>query len=205
MKARAFKKSTAIAAAGIVRYCCYFVILFMVFGMLLSALGRQTFSLRADSEHYERAFYSGAQKGEYGGSFTVQTNDDILVIARDGKVYPGTQVVLFLMFALDAIPKILAFCFLAKVFTNVSEDRIFIKENASYLLYYGLLQLFSAVIVPILKLLICNVANMMLNNLIQLSTGSGFLEKVFSGIAFIVASYIIHYGISLQDEVDHTI
>lgn len=31
------------------------------------------------------------------------------------------------------------------------------------------------------------------------------LNSIVPSIAFIVAAYIIHYGISLQDEVDHTL
>lgn len=31
------------------------------------------------------------------------------------------------------------------------------------------------------------------------------LNRLFPGIAFLVAAYIIHYGIRLQDEVDHTL
>ena len=30
-------------------------------------------------------------------------------------------------------------------------------------------------------------------------------RKHLPGIAFIVAAYIIHYGVHLQDEVDHTL
>ena len=31
------------------------------------------------------------------------------------------------------------------------------------------------------------------------------LDSLFTGIAFIVAAYILQYGIALQDEVDHTL
>ena len=40
---------------------------------------------------------------------------------------------------------------------------------------------------------------------IMISTGSDMLNRLFPGIAFLVAAYIIHYGIRLQDEVDHTL
>ena len=39
----------------------------------------------------------------------------------------------------------------------------------------------------------------------SIATGQGVLNTVISGIAFIVAAYIIHYGVHLQDEVDHTL
>ena len=31
------------------------------------------------------------------------------------------------------------------------------------------------------------------------------LSALIPGIAFLVAAYIIHYGVHLQDEVDHTL
>ena len=43
------------------------------------------------------------------------------------------------------------------------------------------------------------------NTRISLSVNNNLPDYIFQGIAFLVAAYIIHYGINLQDEVDHTI
>ena len=40
---------------------------------------------------------------------------------------------------------------------------------------------------------------------LSIGTGSTMLNDLIPSLAFIVAAYIIHYGISLQDEVDHTL
>ncbi|MCI8302283.1 MAG: hypothetical protein HFF68_05910, partial [Oscillospiraceae bacterium] len=76
---------------------------------------------------------------------------------------------------------------------------------ASFLLYYGLLQFFGAVFVPFIKLLICWLASLASDGRITISTGQNMLSALIPGIAFLVAAYIIHYGVHLQDEVDHTL
>ena len=106
---------------------------------------------------------------------------------------------------LNIVPMILAYWFLSRVFTNVNKEQIFTDQNAAYILYYGLLQIFSALFVPFIKLLVCGLANQSAASRITISTGSDMLNRLFPGIAFLVAAYIIHYGIRLQDEVDHTL
>ena len=137
---------------------------------------------------------------------TVYGTDDIYIDANaaDQIEFP-TKAALYTISVLNIVPMILAYWFLSRVFTNVNKERIFTDQNAVYILYYGLLQIFSALFVPFIKLLVCELANQSAASQITISTGSDMLNRLFPGIAFLVAAYIIHYGIRLQDEVDHTL
>ena len=109
------------------------------------------------------------------------------------------------MYAVNAIPIIFAFWCFSRVFSNVRKGQIFTEQNASYLLYYGLLQCFVAVLVPFIKLLISWLTNLVSDGRLSISTGQTVINTLIPSIAFIVAAYIIHYGVHLQDEVDHTL
>ena len=52
------REPVARAAAQFLRVICYFVIGFFLLGLLLSALGRQTFELHTGEGVYERAIYA---------------------------------------------------------------------------------------------------------------------------------------------------
>ncbi|MCI8527310.1 MAG: DUF2975 domain-containing protein, partial [Oscillospiraceae bacterium] len=95
--------------------------------------------------------------------------------------------------------------FLSRVFSNINKGEIFTEQNSSYLLYYGILQFSVAVFVPFIKLLICWLTNLVSNGQMSISTGQTMFNMLIPSIAFIVAAYIIHYGVHLQDEVDHTL
>lgn len=137
---------------------------------------------------------------------TVHMGDDIHVWTNDsGQVDLTVQIGLSLMYAVNTIPMMAAFWFLGRVFSNIRDGQIFTDQNASYLLYYGLLQLGTAVIVPLSKLLICRLASLVSDNRMSISTGQAMFDTLIPGIAFIVAAYIVHYGVHLQDEVDHTL
>lgn len=68
-----------------------------------------------------------------------------------------------------------------------------------------MIQFFAAFFVPFIKMFICYLTNLVSNSHVSISTGSDMLNNLIPSIAFIVAAYIIHYGINLQDEVDHTL
>lgn len=189
-------------AANLMKYICYIVILFLLFSLVLSFMGRQTFILRMGTETYDSAMYAVQNDDRTG--LKVGSKDVIRVNANK-KIDVMTQVGLSAMFAVDVIPLIISFWFLGKVFRNISQGRIFIRQNANYLLYYGLIRIVLAVIVPYIKLLLSFLANLFSSSQISLSTGQHVLNELVPNIAFIVAAYIIHYGIQLQDEVDHTL
>lgn len=194
------------AAAGFLQAACWFAMAFFALCLILSALGRQTFVLHTGSQVYDAAIFAEEDHTPRSRSLTVSMEDTVYVDANDGgTVDLGTQAALALMFAAQSVPLIAAYWFLGRLFANLRRGRIFTEPNAAFLLYYGLLQCFAAVAVPFLKLLICRIANSFTVSQVSISTGSGMLSTLVPGIAVLVAAYIVHYGIHLQDEVDHTL
>ena len=91
---------------------------------------------------------------------TVYTGDDIHVWTDGGdQIEPVVRIGLSVLYAVNTIPMVLAFWLLSRVFSNVQNGRIFIEQNASFLLYYGLIQFFAAVFVPFIKLAVCGVVS----------------------------------------------
>ncbi len=194
------------SAAGFMNFVCWLLIALLVLCTILSFIGRQTFILHTDDGIYESAICAEEDHASYARFMTVGTGDDIHVWTDSKEQISLTvQLSLALMYAIHTVPLMLAFWFLSRVFSNVREERIFTEQNASYLLYYGLLQIFAAVCVPFLRLLICRLVSFIPGNHMEISTGQDMLNTLFPGIAFLVAAYIIHYGVNLQDEVDHTL
>ena len=194
------------SAAGVVKGACYFVIGFLVLCTVLSFLGRQTFTLHSKTGTYERAICAEEDHGRHSRSMTVYTGDDIHVWTDDSdQIEPAVRIGLSLLYAVNTIPMVLAFWLLSRVFSNVQNGRIFIEQNASFLLYYGLIQFFAAVFVPFIKLAVCGVVSRISDGGLSIGTGGNLFEQLFPSIAFLVAAYIIHYGVHLQDEVDHTL
>jgi len=185
---------------------CYLAILILALCLALSAMGRQSFRLHTSTGTYENAIYAEEHHAPHSRGMVVHMSDDIYVWANDDdQIDFAVRVGISLMFACNVVPLIFAFWFLSRVFSNISQGDIFTEQNALYLLYYGLLQVFTAVFVPFIKLLICHLVNLVSDGRLDLATGKELLSGLIPGIVFIVAAYIIHYGIHLQDEVDHTI
>jgi len=194
------------SAAHFMKYICYIMMLFFVAGLVLSSIGRQTFILHSSTGTYDSAIYSEENHNWTSRGPTVSMNDEVRVIAYNGeKIDLITQIGLSTMYAVNVIPLIICFWFLSRVFNNVSKGRIFTDQNASYLLYYGLLQMAVAALVPFIKLFISYLANQFSSSEISIATGQNLLNNLIPNIAFIVAAYIIHYGVHLQDEADHTL
>ncbi len=194
------------SAARLMQFVCYFVIGFFALCTLLSFMGRQTFLLHTAAGSFERAIYAEENHDPHSRSMTVHAGDDIRVWTNDaGQIDLTVQIGLSLMYAVYTVPVMLAFWFLSRVFSNVHRGRIFTEQNAAYLLYYGLIQFAAAVVVPFVKLLICWLTNLVSDSRISIATGQNTLSMLFPSIAFMVAAYIIHYGVHLQDEADHTL
>ena len=193
-------------AAGLIKFACYFAICFYALCTVLSFMGRQTFFLHTKTGNFERAIYAEENHNAHSRSMTVSMGDDIHVWTNSSDQIDLTiQLGLSLMYAVNTIPIVLAFWFLSRVFSNIYRGEIFIEKNASCLLYYGLLQLFVAVVVPFIKLFLCWLTNFVSDGRMSVSTGQRMFNMLIPSIAFIVAAYIIHYGVHLQDEVDHTL
>ena len=194
------------AVARFLTAICYFLILIFAIGIVLSFIGRQTFVLHTSTGTYPNAIYSERNRDWNVRGLTVSLNDDIRVMAAGSdEVDLITQVGLSAMYAVNAIPLIISFWLLSRVLSNISKGLIFTEKNATYLLYYGLIHIGVAGIVPFIKLFISFLANQFTSSSISIATGQSPFNHLIPSIAFIVAAYIIHYGVHLQDEVDHTL
>lgn len=193
-------------AARFMTVVCYLGMLILILALVLSLLGRQAFWLHTSTGPYGTAILAEQNHDWSSRNLTVHLNDDIYVWTNaDDQIDLAIQIGLSMMFAVSVLPVIFAFWFLSRVFANVSRGQIFTEQNAAYLLYYGLLQLSAALLVPFIKLLLCSLINLFADGQIAIATGKDILSGMLPSIAFLVAAYIIHYGIHLQDEVDHTL
>lgn len=193
-------------AARFMEFACYFSIGFFALCTVLSFMGRQEFFLHTSTECYEHAIFAEEDHDPHSRGMTVHMGDEIRVWTGDGdRLDPAVHMGLSLMYAVHTVPLMLAFWCLSRVFSSIHKGGIFTEQNASCLLSYGLLQFFIAVFVPFLKLLICWLTNLVSDNHVTVSTGQAMFSTLIPSIAFIVAAYIIHYGVHLQDEVDHTL
>ncbi len=194
------------AAARIMKFVCCFVICFYALCIVLSFMGRQTFFLHTKTGTFEQAIYAEEDHDPHSRYMTVSTGDDLHVWTDgNGRLDWKIQLGLSLMYAVHVVPLIFAFWFLSRVFSNIQNGEIFTEQNSAYLLYFGLLQFFVAALVPWIKLLICQLSNLISDGRMSVSTGQAMFGMLFPSIAFMVAAYIIHYGVHLQDEVDHTL
>ena len=193
-------------AAQIMRYACHFVMAFMILCLVLSCIGRQSFALHAKGEFYQRAIYAEEDHDPISRSLVVNVKDDVHVWTNeDNEIDLLTHIGMAVMYAFQMVPLIFAYWLLSRVFSNVHKGQIFTEQNARYLLGYGLLQFFVALLVPFIKLFVCWVTNLVSSSRMTVGTGQDIFNALIPSIAFIVAAYIIHYGIHLQDEVDHTL
>ena len=193
-------------AAKFMQLACYFAIGFFILCTALSFMGRQTFFLHTKTGTFERAIYAEENHDPPSRGMTIDTGDDIHVWTDDNdQIDPAIPIGLSLMFSIHILPAILSAWFLGRLFANVEQGHIFIEQNASFLLYSGLLQFAAAVIVPLIKLLIGGLLNLIPGVRISIATGQAMFTLLFPSIGFTVVAYILHYGVHLQDEVDHTL
>ena len=193
-------------AASFLQAACWLAICFFALVTVLACLGRQQFALVTSTDVYEGAIYAERDQGWLSRSFTVTASDSIRVTAdSDDGVDLATHIGLTLMFAAQALTGMAGYWLLSRVFANIAQGRIFVEQNARGLLGYGLLQIYAVFLLPFVKLLICNLANLVSDSQIAAWSVQIGPDKLFPSIAFLVAAYIIHYGIALQDEVDHTL
>jgi len=194
------------AVARFLTAICYLLIFIFAIGIVLSFIGRQTFVLHTSTGTYPNAIYSETNRDWNVRGLTVSLNDDIRVMAAGSdEVDLITQIGLSAMYAVNSIPLVISFWLLSRVLSNISKGLIFTEKNATYLLYYGLIHIGVAVLVPFIKLFISFFANQFTSSSISIATGQNLFNYLIPSIAFIVAAYIIHYGVHLQDEVDHTL
>lgn len=197
----------ATKTAKLMNVFCHIAIILFVLMLALSCFGRLQYVLSAGGTTYERAIYAEENHDFTTRALTVSSSDSLRVhaAADDGTIELLTYIAIVLMYALNLIPLIFAYWFLAKVFGNVAKGEIFVEKNAHFLLYFGLIQGGVAIIIPFVKLLGVQIANALVADRISLATGSNMINQLVPSVGFLVAAYIINYGVHLQDEVDHTL
>ena len=200
-------QKVATKTATFMKMVCYTMMLLFILMLGLSCFGRLQYILSVGDKTYEHAIYAEENHDFSTRGLTVTGNDSLRIRASssDGKINLISYIAIVLMYAINIIPLIFAFWFLSKVFDNVAKGEIFVENNARYLLYYGVIQATVAVLVPFVKLLIVKIANTLVADRISLATGMNMINQLIPSIAFLVAAYIINYGVHLQDEADHTL
>lgn len=190
----------------LVQIACYIALAFYVFGLVLSIMGRQTFTFHASTGTYDRVIYAQENYEDDVEGMFISTQDGIHITPnREGEIDLTTQIGLSLLYAVQMVPAAVAIWFLSRVCANVYQGEIFIGRNARYLSFYGAIQIFIALAVPFLKLILCFAVNRMADSQISISTGQNAMQTLVTGVGFLLAGYIIGYGVGLQDEVDHTL
>lgn len=195
------------STAKFMKIVCFIIIGLFVMLLALSFMGRLQYHLSFGNETYPHAIYAEENHDFTSRSLTVNSGDNLRIRTQsvDGKIELISYIALVVMYASNIIPLMFAYWFLSKVFANVANGEIFVEKNAHYLLYYGIIQAIVAVVGPFIKLLIVQITNMLVTDRISLSTGTNMINELIPSIAFLVAAYIINYGVHLQDEVDHTL
>jgi len=190
------------------RALCYLGMAALAAGLFFIFLGQQTYPLHTSTGEYEYVKYGETDhKDRPSNGFFVSSPEGVYVCAFESEnIDLISYIGLSAMSAVAIIPIIIGLWFLSLVLRNIQKGRIFTDQNSCYLLYYGLIQMAAAVLVPSVKLLISVVANQFTSSVIVDQTGSLIrLEDIIPNVAFIIAAYIIRYGVNLQDEVDHTL
>lgn len=204
---RLLNQKTAYHTAEVMKFICYIMIGLFAVMLVLSFMGRLQYKLSFGNENYPHAIYAEENHNFASRSLTISGSDSLRIRTQseEGKIELISYIALIVMYAANIIPLMFAYWFLSKVFSNVAKGEIFVEKNAHYLLYYGIIQAIVAVVVPFVKLLIVQIANTLVTDRISLSTGTNIINQLIPSIAFLVAAYIINYGVHLQDEADHTL
>lgn len=169
------------------------MIILSIAGIALSIGGRQTFNVHT-ATGVHRSIFASPEPHWTGPS--VEMRGDVWIMPHMGEIDFLTRAALSFMYIILTVPMIISFYFLARVLGNVAKGQIFTDQNAHYLLYYGLIQIAAAIAVPFVHLFIAFIANRFTASHIYLATGQDMLSGVIVNIAFLVAAYIIHYGVS---------
>ncbi|MEG1758668.1 MAG: hypothetical protein RR235_09470, partial [Oscillospiraceae bacterium] len=189
-------QKVAMGTAKFMKVICYIIIFLFVIMLALSFMGRLQYHLQVGEKTYAHAIYAEEDHDFSMRSLTVKSNDSLRIhaAADDGTIDIITYVAITIMYAINIIPLMLAYWFLAKVFANVAKGEIFTQKNAHYLLYFGAIQAVVAIAVPFVKLLVVQIANSLVADRISLAIGTNMLNEFVPSVAFIVAAYIINYG-----------
>jgi len=189
----------ALKLAVLMNYICILLMLASTFGLALSFIGRQTFILVVGDETFTEAIFAGGHHDNWWNVSNtrlpvVEMNDDIRVFVDD-YIGVSTQIGMSIMYSTNAIPAIIGYWLLSRVFRNVGMKEIFTEQNVIYLSTYGLLGVATAVLSPFVKLGIAGVTNFVGNNTIHIATGQDSFNILIPSLASLIVAYVINNGI----------
>lgn len=206
--AKLINERSAKTTAFILKNVCYLAILFFMFGLVLSFMGRVSVTLHTGTGTYDNAIFAEEHHDWWNYSNTRGPTTalyDSVDVTVSGEFDFTVQVAIVTMYTMVVMPLIFGMWLLSRVFGYISKGQIFTEKNAVLLLYYGLIQMAASVFTPFILLGIANLANRFSSNSIFVAASHEIISKIIPSLAFIVLAYIIHYGVRLKDEVDHTL
>jgi hypothetical protein len=186
------------------RVLCMLTFIFLCVFALLIVLGRVEVNLVLPTGTFERAPLLGRDSEASRFLYATIGGHHIRVEALH-PVDWATRLGIALIGLLHMAP--IAYCFytLTRFFTNIGARQVFTSVNANLLMRCGCVLVPTALVFPLLSAyVIPPLVNLLSAN--QLSVGITFdFSRLFFGIVLIVAAYIFHYGLYLQEEADATL
>lgn len=196
-------------AAGFMKLVCWMLILMYIWCIFMAFI--DSGSITYSSEDEQAAEYEAKQKNIQLRFLTIRQHWYIDILPReqiveDHLIPEPIRTGMSWIFTVYAVPIVIGFYFLGRIFANIQKGMAFTEQNARYLLYYGLLQFVGAFVVPRINDFIVQYVNTISQSRLLFSMGDdGIINRLMPCAVYIVAAYIIHHGFNLQDEVDHTL
>lgn len=186
------------------RVICMLTFGFLCAFALLIVLGRVEVNLVLPSGTFERAPLL-ARDSEASRFLYAALGGHHIRVEAWHPVDWATRLGITLIGLLHVAP--LAYCFytLTRFFTNIGVRQVFTSANGNLLLRCGSVLALTALVFPLLSAYaIPPLINLLSAN--RLSIGITFdFSRLFFGIVLLVAAYIFHYGLYLQEEADATL
>lgn len=191
--------------AVILQSICWLMAFFAMAVVVLVLLGRVEITLSTPTGRYEGALLLENDHNVTSRFLFTKISDQRVFLQTDGTVGFITWLTISLVGIVRVFP--LGFCFflLTGFFKNISEGKVFEKNNANILMNSGFVLIVASLVTPILNVFVFPALNNHLTaNRLSLSVSGNFTE-LFFGAVLLVMAYVFHYGIYLQDEADHTL
>lgn len=186
------------------RVICMLTFIFLCAFALLIVLGRVEVNLVLPTGTFERAPLLGRDSEASRFLYAAIGGHHIRVNA----IHPvdwATRLGIALIGLLHVTPPTYCFFTLTRFFANMGARRVFTSANANLLLRCGCMLTPTALVFPLLSAYaIPPLVNLLSAN--QISVGVTFdFSRLFFGIVLLVAAYVFHYGLYLQEEADATL
>jgi hypothetical protein len=190
--------------AVLLQAICVIMLLLAAFTVVLMVLGRIQVSLTTPEGHFERALLAEKDHSVRSRALYYNPVEDI-TLQTDSAISPLARIILPLMGLLRVFPFGFVFFQMSRFFANLAVGEVFVRPNAQLLLQSGAVMVIFSVITPILNAFVLPaLLDVFTDNELWVAAQANFTSPFF-GAVLLVAAYVFHYGIYLQDEADHTI